>query len=166
MLERIPKSFVIKIYDRFFDEAQRLFDEKPVCGNFEFGICRARINCNDSEQVYAWEKHTEKGGLGICCCERCKHLTRNGCTTKNLACKLFLCHYQEEKEPEFNEKLKKIEAEARSLGFFNSDFYSHYFVSKNKIIKETLKDISNSQKLTDEWLELMADEGLMPISVV
>ena len=32
-----------------------------------------------------------KGRTGALCCSGCKYLGPNGCTTKNLACKLWFC---------------------------------------------------------------------------
>ena len=53
-------------------------------------------------------RHREHGGENFCC-DRCKHLTPEGCDTQSLACKMWLCGYAADKLPkEARETLKSL----------------------------------------------------------
>jgi hypothetical protein len=150
-MKEIPRELIERVYDDFFDKAQKLFDEKPVCGSFDFGICNKYIRVLDSEAVYSLEKEIERGKRkSVCCCENCKHLTRKGCTTKNLRCKLYLCWHLEKNEKELNNKLRDIENDCRKLGF---DL--QYFVSKEIIIRDTIRMIHKYENYNAEWQKLI-----------
>ena len=49
-------------------------------------VCKFKNNKCDCHR--ALKKEIENG-----CCFKCKYQSANGCTTKNVACKLFLCSY-------------------------------------------------------------------------
>lgn len=150
-MKEIPRDLVEKVYDGFFDKAQKLFDEKPVCGGFEFGICNKYIKQLDNEVLFNLEKEIERGKRkSVCCCEQCKYLTRKGCATKNLRCKLFLCWHLEHNEKELNLKLRDIEGDCRKLGF-----ELQYFIGKEEMIDKSMYVIHKYEEINAEWQKLI-----------
>ncbi len=150
MIEKVPKAFIEEVYDDFFDETQKLFDEYPVCGDFEFGICKARLNSMDGDTAYRVEKEIEQGlRHSVCCCENCKHLRKKGCTTRNLKCKLFLCYYQEKNNKELYKKLSDIRARVSVLGFSLG-----YFISKEENLEASYHEINTHQEFINRWFKV------------
>jgi hypothetical protein len=79
----------IKLHDRLYDYADKLIKEYDPC-KIENGKCVRLVGM---------------------CCGGCKYLTEDGCSTKCLWCKLWLCDYLL-KKPEYwplISKLRKIE---------------------------------------------------------
>ena len=62
------------------------------------------------------------------CCRKCKYQSTNGCTTKNVACKLFLCSYADLKNK------KKLEMKDIKL-FKLLNFYQRYVISTDYFAK-------------------------------
>jgi len=56
------------LYDVLYEKADLILAEENPC-SFKNGKCFAKINC----------------------CKYCNYLSKNGCTTKALTCKLWLC---------------------------------------------------------------------------
>lgn len=67
---------LVYIYDKSCDQIDKKFEGKNICG-FECNKCMVQRKYNLSEQ----------NG----CCRICKFQSSNGCTTKNITCKLFFC---------------------------------------------------------------------------
>lgn len=85
----------VKLHDRLYNYADKITKEYNPC-KIENGKC-ARISI---------------------CCGGCKYLTKDGCSTKCLWCKLWLCDYLL-KKPEYHpliSKLRKIEKVANRKG--------------------------------------------------
>jgi hypothetical protein len=88
------------------DKATKLFDKYNPCDFNKHGRC---IHCRELYQKS--------------CCGDCQHLGKNGCTIKNLPCKLFLCKYMADKYPELENELKKLRVIAyEQLGIYYLSF--------------------------------------------
>lgn len=89
-LKRVSES-----YDRFYEEADRLFREYNPC-QFENGKCIFNRWCEDIYKKQGLKlcgspssKYTDSNGC--CSAYNCKYLGPEGCTIKALGCKLFVC---------------------------------------------------------------------------
>ncbi len=63
-------------YDRFYEEADKLFKKYNPC-KFKDGKCICNRN----------NTYPSKNG----CCGMCRYLNSKGCTIKSLGCKLYIC---------------------------------------------------------------------------
>ena len=66
--------------------------------------------------------HIDKNGKTACiskmnCCDGCKYLGSNGCTTSCLGCKLFICYTVQKKYPELRAFLNTIKFIAKRYNF-------------------------------------------------
>ena len=70
------------------------------------------------------------------CCRKCKYQSNNGCTTRNLACKLFNCSYVD-----FNGKKKLTVKDIKILKLLN--FYQRYVISTDFFVdqKKVARDL-------------------------
>ena len=76
----IPLPVLSQRYDELYAKGQEILDKHNPC-DVQGGLClRARR-----------DGITDSKSPNNFCCGSCIHLGPNGCTTKNLACKLFFC---------------------------------------------------------------------------
>ena len=70
------KKKLTNIIDKSCDFIDEHFKNEDICG-FKHNKCYVQLRNNN----------------GLCngCCRKCIYQSRNGCTTKNIACKLFFC---------------------------------------------------------------------------
>jgi len=154
-MDEIERKFVEKVYDEIFDEASELFKKYPVCGTFDFGICRKNIATYDNETLHKIEKEIEAGKRKSCnCCndtfEECPYVSETGCTTKNMSCKLFVCGWVMNKyknNKKFFDSLSKLKEKINMLGIPQY----RYFKSREHLIDITMDKIKNSNFIKNSW---------------
>lgn len=113
------KKRITYLYDCVCDYIDNFYGGKNICG-FKRSQCCAQRKIKTSE---------ENG-----CCRRCAYRSSKGCTTKNLACKLFVCS-----EVSCKRKVLKYEdlislkvLSARQRFIIKSDFFS----SREDVLKD------------------------------
>jgi hypothetical protein len=148
--DAIPREIVESTYDELFAEAEKLFKDNPVCGSFEFGMCRRHINSVDNEALFKHEKLIEskpnESKLFGCCSFCGNNWSRNGCLTKNIFCKLYVCDWlRRDENKDLIDKLKIIKNKIYSLGFAE-----HYYISREAILGETIERLNNFKNYTGE----------------
>ena len=89
-----------ELYDILLNVAQQIIDHYNPC-DWRDGKCRRMRSSK-----------TETEG----CCEGCKHLGKNGCTVKSLACKLWMCADQSDLFKECASELKVLRLVADHSG--------------------------------------------------
>ena len=140
------RAFVEKVYDEMFDEAKSLFKEHPVCGDFEFGLCRRHIINHGCETIHYDELDVKEfpwKGKRLGCCGSCEsNWSPKGCKTKNLLCKLFVCDamMNDGHAKPILAALDKIAQKARRLGFYMS-----YYHTKDELLDATMNRIKDAR---------------------
>jgi hypothetical protein len=92
------------IYDDLYQRASAVIARINPC---EIVIVNGKATCVDS-------RTTGYRNNGELCCGGCRHLSKQGCTVKALACKLWLCITvkRTEKGKQAMQELRKLELEA------------------------------------------------------
>jgi hypothetical protein len=85
MERKLSQQELSQLYDKLYENGVRILRKHDPCG-FSNGKCSA--------------PHKN-------CCENCEHLSENGCTIKELACKLWLCDYAKKRFPGCARKLEE-----------------------------------------------------------
>ena len=88
-----------KIYDSLCDQADEVLKKINPCQG-------SGSNCTLKDGGRSW------------CCAGCKHLGQDGCKTKSLSCKLWLCGAAVEKFPLAHLMMKSLAKKAARLGFY------------------------------------------------
>lgn len=124
------------LYDRIYDIADRLFKK--------YNPCNIHTKNNKTRCMNKLYKHNY-----LCCCmwsNECKH-SKNGCTIKCLACKLFMCSrifyvYDKngiqkinKKYKHFVNKITRLKRIVNRHGLSNMD----YFLTKKTVLKRTMR---------------------------
>ena len=123
------------LYDRIYDIADRLFKKHNPCN---IHTKNNKVFCSyHNERVYNGK------GKKLLCCSGCianygidnrgNHWSKNGCTTKCLPCKLYLCSYAEEQNRRLSNQLYKLKQFARKHGLPTESFY---YMSKEDWLKQ------------------------------
>ena len=81
-----------ELYDILFNIGQQILDHYNPC-DWRNEKCGRMCSSKPEAEV---------------CCEGCKHLGKNGCTVKSLACKLWLCEGQSNLFKECTSELKVL----------------------------------------------------------
>ncbi len=128
--KQLNKAELSAIYDRIYNIADRLFKKYNPCNiHTECG----KTHCLD----YRGNRSYDTSRL---CCSGCGefpetnkgHWSKTGCTTKCLACKLYLCAAAQRQERKLTHQLYRLRKFATKYGLPAS---THYFVSKEKWLK-------------------------------
>ncbi|KKM83860.1 hypothetical protein LCGC14_1305130 [marine sediment metagenome] len=92
---KTPLDDMSEIYDYLYEQGQRTLNAFNPC-KIDDGKC---------------DRHG-----GKCCCGGCEHLSEQGCTTRALWCKLWLCLDKSQEYKECEIQLDKIRTAATYLG--------------------------------------------------
>lgn len=93
----MDKTQLSVIYDKHFDRAAKLLGEADLCQFDAKGHCAA-------DRKFASFGNPRPDG----CCGGCNQLTPTGCSTRNLACKLYLCSFLVDNEPKADDIILKL----------------------------------------------------------
>ena len=106
------------VYDEICNEIDQYYSSCSLC-NFKNGKCVS----------YRTQNLNYING----CCRKCLYQSDKGCTTKNIACKLFLCSYADHKNK------KKLEGKDLSFFKFFNPYQKYvaindYFSTKEQVV--------------------------------
>lgn len=111
MERKLSQQELSQLYDKLYENGVRILRKHDPCG-FSNGKCAApRKNC----------------------CEDCKYLSKNGCTVKELACKLWLCDSARRRFPGCARKLDELWDVAMK----------HHLIGERETKEETLDRIEH-----------------------
>lgn len=116
--KRLTRKQWKRKYYYLCEKATKLFKEYNPCKFNKNGYCNV--------------KRKNKSVCGSCCLE-CKHLSKTGCTVKNLSCKIFLCSEMCRKYPELGRKLNKI----HDIAHHELRLYPHFFDSISGVMQDS-----------------------------
>lgn len=74
---RLSRLVIEEVYDRAFEKVDQIMRKSKPCG---WKMTKDGMRCNG-------QYHNERG-----CCSSCENWSPKGCTTKNLACRAYICH--------------------------------------------------------------------------
>jgi hypothetical protein len=115
MFSKEQLGFLSEAYDTIYNRAQELLKEFNPC-EIENGRCMSRMH-----------------DYLACCSSTCRYISREGCTTRNLRCKTFLCRDALNSKPEMRERWERLEGLASKLEL------SYPWTSKDQILKSKKK---------------------------
>lgn len=125
------KERISQIYDylcNYFDEDMR---KNNYC-EFENGTCIANR--------LGYSVHRDNG----CCYQYkkglCKHLTKNGCSSPNPSCKIFMCEYLNKVKKVSNYDTRKVYLTKCLFSFKEHAFFRRqYFITKKEYLDKYFK---------------------------
>lgn len=116
-------GFLSEAYDTIYNRAQELLKEFNPC-EIENGRCMSRMH-----------------DYLACCSSTCRYISREGCTTRNLRCKTFLCKDALDSNPKLKSRWERLEKLAFKLEL------AYPWTSK----KDVLKSKERSVKWRGSW---------------
>lgn len=124
--DKLSTTELSVLYDRIYDIADRLIKKHNPC---KMHNKNKKLCCMDFPM-----------GNNRLCCENCfyekiDHWSFFGCTTKCLACKLYLCKRAEDKNKQLFDKLDKLRRFAYKRGLVS---IRYYFTSKEQQFEQML----------------------------
>jgi len=111
MYSKEQLGFLNEAYDTIYNRAQALLEEFNPC-EIEDGRCMSRTH-----------------DYLACCSSACKYISREGCITRNLRCKTFLCKDALNGNPELESRWERLEKLAFKLEL------AYPWQSKEEILK-------------------------------
>jgi len=121
------------LYDRLYDIADRLFKKHNPC---KIHTKNGKLYCINHNEHW-------NATLYLCCygCidrwengeQRGNHWSENGCTTKCLSCKLYLCGYAKGKNRRLYHQLRRLKQFAYEHGLPHEYFY---YISKEEWLEQ------------------------------
>lgn len=119
------------VYDELFSKAQAVLDRYDPCQFDAAGSCFAGRYFNNPARTCCWIRSAGTN---------CEHLDAGGCTTRNLACKLFLCfqvvcYSDEGKQAEQEMSVLREEARGRLSMYGHEAYFKSESKLKNKLVK-------------------------------
>lgn len=117
------KKELSRLYDEIYNDADALFKQ--------YNPCNIKIDKQKNITCYYYPKNHNS-----LCCGSCKYHSKAGCTVRNLACKLFICYYNNNNNKEFEEKIELLRNKAIKIGFRLNFFFHNKEASINIAIKD------------------------------